>query len=1115
MFKLAFKGMKGKRKANFQLIIIIFLSFFLVTTSVITFSTIEQYKVRQKRDIYGTFDTVIQNQNKDFIESIKNLDNVENKSISRFIGYSKEFGNVQTLDEKSQEMLSIKLVEGRMPENENEIILDASQTPYFSKAPEVGEIMNVEIESVIFNKLNNTESLYNIAAQVNLTDDEEKYYRSLITDEWKNFFVEESKKTPEEVEKLIGDNLKRIFQVSPGLISNERENKSLEDIKVLTDTTIIPMKVNNQLINFITEVATEDDFTEFNKNQNRTPEEINQFYQKMNKRNEEILDKALTLKPIEIKEFTETKHKVKESVNVYREMKVVGYFSNISNLHSFDSRYEPTAFVTEKGGNIFIKGLKHGYENLEETFTERNNIYLKSIDNTHEYKLKDAIADDSLKFRNLNSYPESGVSTSEVINKCLLVFIYILTFLSIFQIFLIQFKKRLRSLALFKAIGAKNRQMQLLMFYELLILILIALPLGLILGFAVSKIISEVYAAKYKIAPDLIVNLRLLIPGLVLSVLSCLTGIILPLGRINKISLTGNISTSNSRVKNLERIKNLKVRKHETDLTYMSVSDISKRHNSFYKKQNLISITVYSVMASALLLSLIISYLAFRPYIENVVLKNKPDFTITDKAAMVRLSKTINEEFKEIKNIESSEIINFRNGAIVKKIKDSSDEHNDEHNNDVIDTITNKEDQKLDSSLNIKDPLINQVLKSTPEKYVEKLFNIDFNAKMKGKSDEEVYESKLTLMSYPVDGTSMKTIINSIKTGKVDIEKFKEGKQIIILAPLYRLEGENSKVTTDELTSVKRDYLKSFLFKSNKQNRISYDKSKVKLLERNNVYEDLVGKIVKLSFKDLVIGLDQLSYEVKSSDVEVASIADNLSEGIWPLSDSIDFPVIICSPDLIWQNVMKMDFNQVNKEIKERELDLLGKSQINVYLKDKEDLDTKLKIRKIANEHFLEVNDLTSENRKIYNNAFKIAVASVMFALAFVIIALQIQYNSVKSRLNEERSFIGILQSLGLTHGEIKSMYLKNTIRQLAFSIVISHISAIAVLIFQALFKYGGEPSFKNNILFYVKNEMEMYPYLIHLSVIAVLFIIVIIISYLPIRKMSQVEPVNNIRGLN
>lgn len=1077
MFKIALMGMKGKRKSSLQLFVILFLSFFLVVTSILTFSSISDIKRKQAIELFGSFENVYQNISAERLETLKEDPSLIQYAASEILGFSEDFGNVHVMTPELEELLSLKLVEGRLPEKEDEVILDINQQAFFKEIPQLGDFRILEVEDVIYNHLPDAAASNLGYATTTMEEIDEETKRSLfqkVDAAWKNYFVAEGYvQNEKELEDYILENFSRFSMTDTSKLTNKKENLNLPDISVSNESTIshatTHLLLQTVAVSFIYDAQMEDP--------ENTLSEVEIIDHSWLKAEEDARHLPPTINLSESRE-----EERKKSVLVYKNMKVVGFFNNITNLHEFDANIEPTAFVSEEAGSLFRKGINHGRTSAGEEIEVNYNLYLTSslgsegYYHTHE--------EESGLYRNVNAYP-SSTSTEESMNLFLLGFIYILTFFNILQIFVIQLRKRTRVLALFKSIGAIDSQLRVLMFSELLILIIFALPLALLLGVGVAKLLITLYATNYQTEASLIFNYKLLGIGLLISVLCSFLGILLPLLKLKEIKLTGTISTTSKKIKDLARIKKRFSSKEEEA---MSISSIARRHNIYKKKEQNISGLLYVVMLSALILSLMVGFLAFRPYIDNVLLKNTPDMVLTDRySTLLYRKRDLEEEFQKFSAIKDYEILNLRDQMI------------------------------LQTPEGFKDPVLEYIFKSTPFALIEVLFDIDYE---KISSREEItYENvypKMTLMGIDLESDTLDILKRSSKHLNFDEEKFDRGEQAFLLVPRFGLYDKPEPVTEASINTTTDEYVKGFVFKSGGNNELSYSLKDRELLEENKAYDDF--KEVELLRKDMVIGSEQLSHEWTSYEVEIAGVIHTLEEGIWPISDSMNGPMLIGSDSFVTSKVYQVPYGRTTyiDALKDRDLAMLGRTLASVHFEKGEmSVEDMVQLRKAAMDLGYEVQDLRADKENIYAASFRTAAAAALFALALLIIALQIEYNSMKSRLSNERNFVGILQSMGLNHRELSGIYMKNTLKQAFLALLLSHLLAAGLLFVSTYLKYRNQPNLWDHFLSYLSSEMLYYPYEIHGIFILIFLIIILCIGYIPLRKIARAEPIYNIKELH
>lgn len=130
--RLTIKNLKLNRKRNIATIIGIMLSVALITAVATMYSSSIQSLIKYETYEKGNFHVAYYSVKVEDVENLKNNRKIENIFLTQDIGYAKlensknaykPYAFVKAFTKTSLENLSVKLTEGRLPENENEIVI--------------------------------------------------------------------------------------------------------------------------------------------------------------------------------------------------------------------------------------------------------------------------------------------------------------------------------------------------------------------------------------------------------------------------------------------------------------------------------------------------------------------------------------------------------------------------------------------------------------------------------------------------------------------------------------------------------------------------------------------------------------------------------------------------------------------------------------------------------------------------------------------------------------------------------------------------------------------------------------------------------------------------------
>lgn len=145
MYKIAFSGMKGRKKDSFLMAFVITLSFVFIVSATLLHASSEATKHDTKIKSYGLWENALFNatisESQYFLEQTK----PQRYATTELIGSNPIFGNIGTYSESLQELANFQIIEGQMPQSDDEIALEYEQLQYHDENLTVGDTYTIQI----------------------------------------------------------------------------------------------------------------------------------------------------------------------------------------------------------------------------------------------------------------------------------------------------------------------------------------------------------------------------------------------------------------------------------------------------------------------------------------------------------------------------------------------------------------------------------------------------------------------------------------------------------------------------------------------------------------------------------------------------------------------------------------------------------------------------------------------------------------------------------------------------------------------------------------------------------------------------------------------------------
>ena len=1113
---IAKRGLKGRKRDTLLLKLVITLSFIFIVTSTIFEASIDKTKLEQRLDLYGEWHAAYLNGDEEVLERLKNEPGVDKVGASLIIGESDNCGIIGTFNQDLIDMGRFSLYKGRYPEAPNEIMLELNQMSNMNLDLEVGQKIQVtiSIQTADGSMKDYIKGLNpEFTARMNKNKAEFDYFNS----DWLRFIYpvyNNNQEVPED-EKEADKALKELFErIYPEyFIKHHRHHETpfeqIGDVKVV---------VSNDYLYYYFD-----------------GDEVNP---------EIIREKGLLLN---------------QKIIFKKEFIVTGILQTYTDKWDLGGHKAANAFITEEGAKAFTEAFynttlgdfsdyKFGYNVFLYSDSYGENLYSQLVEkypnvenssNSKEYNVQvddyygkylfgktdeeidlafervenlvltsglDELRDDYLEGkvnsenkmevntdnfrRNRFSYPEVTASTEYVLTLAIIAIIFIATALAIFQIFLTQMKRRARKIVLMKSIGATNWQVIKMLLYEGLYLLRTGLLIGIPGGFGLAAAIvygMNIFGGrnlKFYVIPSF------LMLGILAGCLALFIGMAVPMIFAIRIPLVGTMSKppKHKKIKHKEQ--------GEMKIKRQTFRYINWRYMKLNKGKTLISFGISFITIAIMLTTTLLCYISFDDY-RNIVLFNKrPDYALeTYYGDTSRGIKEVEENLKAIDGIKSTEV--YKVGKQTFLWYDGIKENN------LLKEYENLLPTKL---LGVHFSSYNDKLKEQPEwisnAFYTRIYGIDPNSEL------------------------FSRFSSSITKGAVDKEKFSKGEEIILLVPMYLSQNANDEgksFSHDEVIAATNENSRmKWLFERSGAYEITYNSRYSKYY--NMPDEIKPGDTIYLSSDDEKIVGDSYVTSFTTREFKVGGIIHYFpGEGLWPFSDNVAPYIVISSLNGMESVYPASKFGLYPHSLEERKgaVESLYPTKFGRTLwylnTDSKEQDVVLdsKLLAYANSNGYTVYNYKESNSKLYQEAFNNAIIIGLLGFTAACIAFLILYNTMTSKMEQDRNRIGILQSIGVTNAQFSRHYIQVGVISGLISIIIVNILLFVVLFTTSLFTIDGiTMTFGDYIKDIFSYRLWLYPWAVHIAVCVVFFILTVLIYYLPSKRVTEQYPVENIRSL-
>lgn len=1063
--KIAAEGMKGRKKDTFLLLLVIILSFAFIVSATMFYGGIAETEQEAKLRLYGNWHAAYMSGSKQTLEFLKAQEGVDEISVSGVIDQNTNLGVLGTYDSQFLELGKLEMVAGRMPEADNEVALELSAIGSLGLSEkDIGNKVTISSELII---------------STTPQSEIEEYYRERYDLYFDKVDMSNNRR-----------NINRPLESPEGstLIMRESyeyygprgsEPEKLSEEGVLTSRKVL---MNQSFI--LTGIV--DNYTQ--------RWDIGTY-------------------PAAKAFLTE------EGAKRY-----YGVIRNTSDLEDPEKLLE---FYGERY-NIFLYSEKLGEDIYDELFPAVTEYLAEENEDGDSLTLISGIEGDNSgsqwRFRrNSLAYPDGANEQKEQLIYTVMGAIFIISAISIFQIYLAQVRKRARSFALLKSIGATNGQVVTIFIYESIILLLIGMPLGLGLGALLTLAAEGISGAlggvlSVKLIPS--ITLR----GILACSLSLFVGILVPVLYSLSVPLTGTVEKipkHRGREKKQHEYKKLM----DKPSTRKTIAMINRRHRRLNVGKRLLAFVMSLVTCTLLITSVVLGYISHNDYIEQVLVKGKPDYVMELLYGMDFWDDNymkLNRSVQYTKGIDRVETLWKGNGLhlhyngieqdpIVKAFRDSLPEMSLKEYFGGIDTVMNQEAVDKAFITNLYSPYFSihdngyAVVKGTNTRYTE------------AHASQGLESDWFSIIKYDYS-EMMEEVIGAITEGEFNEEAFARGFEVILLLPMYSdLSGSGREdIATILKTSNFQSAMSKVLGAAGKY-RLSLDGQSIEGMSENDAIK--VGDTIALSVDEEKIVGETKVPGFRTTGAKVGGIIRYFPEkSIWPFSETNQGYAVIGSLSLMRELYAGFGtslygagptalslMNQTIAKVK------LGRTVLYIYGDEGADFEeTDSKLMAIAEEYGGMLTNFRESNKMLLSEAKNNSAIVGLLCITSAALATIILYNILSTRAEQEKKRVGILQSIGVTEKQLKGVHLRTGIKNALLSIVVSHGALITVL-YLVLTRQIEEKGL--SISLYLQRIESYYPFYLHGAILLVYLLVTVYIYCLPTNKIIKNSPVENIRG--
>lgn len=637
--------------------------------------------------------------------------------------------------------------------------------------------------------------------------------------------------------------------------------------------------------------------------------------------------------------------------------------------------------------------------------------------------------------------------------------IVVITVCAVFQIFFTQIRRRTRKLTLLRSVGATSGQIFGLLFWEGLHITLVSVLLGDILGFGVAYLITQSIENTV-----FYMDKTLFLAGQLCGLLAVGISMVIPSLRAIRAPLAGRMEGKKRRHVKVKAMK---------QQTWHCLCARDRRSNPG-RTVGTAALCIFLITME--LTCVFLGAAAFDTYRETVVQTDRPDYTLTmNHAGSIRKHEELNEALTAVTGVERYDI--YRRGENTFLWYDKMWE------SPVLEALNQVADVFFACSQSQYDAMNGEMALLT-----------------------ELY-------AVSTDSDLFRRLNTAITEGQIDPAAFGEGKEVIVLLPMYcPLSG---------VGEARGETMAEALASSGRMS-LSLDRSAAGAWKKDTSLK--VGDTITLGTDDFYFTETEPIYTQNLETATVGAIIRYFPDkGVWPFAGNVQSHVIIGG-----EKLMARLYGDGFRTYSTEEMQYLfsysrsyfmpcqyGSACISLYAAQDAPMETTLSpISRVAREQVLTLRNDRDSNQAIYDKALSSCLLAGTLAFAATLIVWMILSNTLASAQEQSRKRTGILQALGIT----KEQYMRSQALQAVGYWVVTVVAAnlllaLVVLISGLVGRAGQSLDLWTLLTVIIREDLAGYPWALHWALCALELPVLLLFHLRAARIPLKYTPVENIRS--
>ncbi len=366
------------------------------------------------------------------------------------------------------------------------------------------------------------------------------------------------------------------------------------------------------------------------------------------------------------------------------------------------------------------------------------------------------------------------------------------------------------------------------------------------------------------------------------------------------------------------------------------------------------------------------------------------------------------------------------------------------------------------------------------------------------------------------DSTLLGRIMDMIPGGSATEEQILNGEACVVLVPRYLADGGEAAARPSDaetMEALDRDRQPGALLE------LSFEPDMADLTEADTAIR--AGDSITLWAESNRLRGEELVTTRSEATVRVAAVVSILDEPLWPFSGETPVYWILSGDRLVYRIYPNAGTRMPAEQVPYHKLmtrvyapDCYGHTKF--YLTNPAGADGIAQDTAAANfaeAYGLDFDNLRLLNERVESDALKSAMLFLLLGIEMALVVLTILAATAASAVEQDRRRCGVLQAIGVSGGQLLGGQLFQALAVAVLACLAANLTVALALFTSAAVSAIGHSAYWRMLLRNLALTLQNYPWTVHAVVCIACLLIYTAVQTRPIRSVGRRDPIGNIRG--